>query len=142
MMSLKRAYMKTPLKVILLAIMNNSKPHVFLHEIYSLVARCDLRVILSILLFVYTLYSFGEWQDNSSKHKEILGSLNILKQMQEYAKQHCQKATDDHSSNVDRYLKVLQRNKRGKLQKIRLIKKLHLYYWGQLFTASKVKLTG
>jgi hypothetical protein len=91
-------------------------------------------------LFVYTLYSFGEWQDNSSKHKEILGSLNILKQMQEYAKQHCQKATDDHSSNVDRYLKVLQRNKREKVTKDTVNKEVTFILLGPTIHCLKSKI--
>jgi hypothetical protein len=97
--------------------MSNFKPRVFLHEVYGSVSRYDIRVILSILLFVYILFSFGQWQHNSSKHKESLGSLNILKQMQDYAKQHCEKTTNDPSSHHDIYLKVLEENKRGKVTK-------------------------
>jgi hypothetical protein len=77
--------------------MSNSKPRGILHQ-----TRFDVRIILSICLFVYLLYSFGEWQHNSRGRKEILGRVNILKQMHEYAKQHCKKVAVK-PSGVDVY---------------------------------------
>ena len=93
--------------------MSSLKSRVLWQEAHGL-SRCDLRVILSIVLFIYIVYSYGEWQENSGKHKASVGSLNILKQMQGYAKRHCQTTVDNRSSDGE---KVLEQEKRDKVTK-------------------------
>ena len=94
--------------------MSAIKSRILWQEVHGL-SRYDPRVVLSLVLFVYIVFSYGEWQQYSSKHKSSVSTLNILKQMQAYARQYCQKTVDTNRSGG--YEKVLQQHKRGEVLK-------------------------
>ena len=95
--------------------MHQTKPKAFLQNINSL--RSDIRVIICVFLLLYILFAFSKWRQFNSKRNEVLSSLNILGQMQEFAKERCQRLGNKRLDSVEKYRKVLQGNKRKDVTK-------------------------
>ena len=114
-------------------IMSNLKPRVSYQD--------GLRGFFSILLIIYLILALGKWKHNAQKHKEILGKFNILKQMQEYAQEHCQTTVETSSSVVDKYLNKLQQNKLAKVTKDMVNKDVTFILLGPTINCLSSKIT-
>lgn len=97
----------------------------------------DVRVILSVFLLLYILFALGEWQNNNSKHKELMANVNILRQMQEFAEQHCKNT----ASEMDDKYNALQQSERQDATKDRVDKEVTFILLGPTVKclANKVK---
>ena len=116
------------------------KPRGFLHELHGLAARFDLRLILSICFSVHLLFAVGEWQHNSKKRKEIQSRVNILRQMQDYAKQRCQKENGKSLSGGYRDSKLLDYKKGQKLTKATVNKEVTFIVLGPTIRCLKSQI--